>query len=253
MTLVVDLRRSAYKIWMRVQLVILSGDGGVHEPKLSFWKWVWVCSRLQQGADQPELLRSSLAADHTLPPPLVKRSCCEEIQVEVNTPGILSTLLSISLFLCTSFLLFTVSINNYWILWYLYSCFFFTFFRYRPYTTRLTSILANYQCLCCTYILCISIYRLDNTHLRCVYTIFEAPFSVSSLLFPILYLSFFLHIWIALEDEHTTFCYLAEQHIFPRWRVKPSQSNQVISPTSFSITSQTEREKWNNSISFTIS
>lgn len=63
----------------------------------------WVCSRLQQGADQPELLRSSLAADHTLPPPLVERSCCEEIQVEVDTPGLLSTLLSIPLFLCTSF------------------------------------------------------------------------------------------------------------------------------------------------------
>lgn len=58
-------------------------------------------STLRWGADYPELLTASLAADHTLPTPLVERSCCEELQVWVKTPGFLcSAPLHHSLSLC---------------------------------------------------------------------------------------------------------------------------------------------------------
>lgn len=46
-------------------------------------------------------MTASLAADHTLPTPLVERSCCEELQVWVKTPGFLcSAPLRRSLSLC---------------------------------------------------------------------------------------------------------------------------------------------------------
>lgn len=105
------------------------------------WAFGSVLARVKRGADQPELLRSSLAADHTLPPPLVHRSCCEETQVEVNTPGFLSTL-SVQLFLCISFCCCCSEFPKRALL-----IFILLLFKYRLYTRRLASILAGFwQC-----------------------------------------------------------------------------------------------------------